>query len=135
MINPRTIFRFFYVSDKTNQGQITYALSPCVSLALNTLSLKMERKINKIFFIWMSHWRHWVTEGAEYWISCKPPAFLSNFSSLQLIQNSAPSVTRWRQRDIWMPQPGFEPTFVDNFSSNFLKKKYLSNFFHLWWKF
>ena len=48
----------------------------------------------------MSHWGHRVTEGAEFRISCKRPAFLSNFSRLQLIQNSAPSVTRWRQCDI-----------------------------------
>ena len=50
--------------------------------------------------IWMSHWRCRATEGAEFWISCKRPAFLSNFSALQLIQNSAPFVARQRQRDI-----------------------------------
>ena len=38
------------------------------------------------------------------WISCKRPAFLSNFSHLQLIQNSAPSVARQRQCDIQMPK-------------------------------
>ena len=45
----------------------------------------------------MSHWRCQVTEGAEFWISCKQPAFLSNSSHLQLIQNSVPSVARRRQ--------------------------------------
>ena len=44
--------------------------------------------------VWMSHWRRWATEGAEFWISCKQPAFLSNFSLLQLIQNSAPPVAQ-----------------------------------------
>ena len=47
--------------------------------------------------ILMSHWRSRATKGAEFWISCKRPAFLSNFSHLQLIQNSAPSVARWPQ--------------------------------------
>ena len=27
--------------------------------------------------VWMSHWRHRATEGAEFWISFKQPAFLS----------------------------------------------------------
>ena len=38
----------------------------------------------------MSHWRRWATEGAEFWISCKQPAILSNFSCLQVIQNKRP---------------------------------------------
>ena len=50
----------------------------------------------------MSHWRRRATEGAEFWISCKRPAFLSNFSHLQLIQNSPFSVARRRQCDIWI---------------------------------
>ena len=50
----------------------------------------------------ISHWRHWITECAEFWIHYKRPAFLSNFSCLQLIQNPAPFVTRWRQCDIWI---------------------------------
>ena len=48
----------------------------------------------------MSHWRHWVTEGTKFWISCKWPAFLSNFSCLQIVQHSVPSVTRRCQCDI-----------------------------------
>ena len=52
------------------------------------------------WFIWMSHWRCQATEGAELWFSCKRPAFLSNSSRLQLIQNSAISVARRRQCDI-----------------------------------
>ena len=61
-------------------------------------------KVPSLMPIRMSHWCRRVTEGAEIWISCKRPAFLSNFSRLQLIQNSAPSVTRWRQCDIRIAQ-------------------------------
>ena len=42
----------------------------------------------------MSHWCSQATEGAKFWISCKRTVYLSNFSRLQLIQNSAPSVAR-----------------------------------------
>ena len=52
----------------------------------------------------MSHWCCRATEGAEFWISCKRPAFHSNFSCLQLIQNSAPSVARQCQCDIRIVQ-------------------------------
>ena len=31
-----------------------------------------------------------MVDGAEFWISCKRPAFLSSFSRLQVVQNSAP---------------------------------------------
>ena len=51
-------------------------------------------------YIQMSHWHHWATESIEFWISCKQPAFLSNFSRLQLIQNLAPTVAWRRQCDI-----------------------------------
>ena len=50
----------------------------------------------------MSHWRHTMVDGAKFWISCKRPTFLSNFSHLQLIENSVPSVARWHQCDIWI---------------------------------
>ena len=39
----------------------------------------------------MSHWRQQMVDGAEHLISCHWLAFLSAFSHLQLIQNSAPS--------------------------------------------
>ena len=32
------------------------------------------------YIIRMSHWRHTMVDGAEFWISCKWPAFLSSFS-------------------------------------------------------
>ena len=38
----------------------------------------------------MQHWRRPATDGAEFWISCKRPAFLSSFSRLQVIQNKRP---------------------------------------------
>ena len=42
-------------------------------------------------WIRMQYWRRPVTDGAEFWISCKQPAFLSSFSPLQVIQNKRPS--------------------------------------------
>ena len=50
--------------------------------------------------IQMSDLHRQATEGAEFWISCKGPAFLSNFSRLQPIQNWAPSVASRCQCDI-----------------------------------
>ena len=38
----------------------------------------------------MQHWRCPATDDAEFWISCKQPAFLSSFSRLQVIQNKHP---------------------------------------------
>ena len=49
------------------------------------------------YAIQMSHWCHTMVDNTEFWISCKGPAFLRDFSHLQLQQNSAPSVTWWRQ--------------------------------------
>ena len=53
--------------------------------------------------IWMSHWRHPATEGAEFCISVKWLKLLRKASHLQLIQNSVPSVARRRQCDIRIP--------------------------------
>ena len=38
----------------------------------------------------LQHWRCPATDGAEFWISCKRPVFLSSFSCLQVIQNKHP---------------------------------------------
>ena len=43
-----------------------------------------------------------MVDGAEFWINCKRPAFLSSFSRLQVIQNSAPSTIMRRHCDIRM---------------------------------
>ena len=46
-----------------------------------------------IFSPWlirMSHWRYKMVDGAEFWISCKRPVFLSSFGILQVIQNKRP---------------------------------------------
>ena len=48
----------------------------------------------------MSNLRHTMVDGAEFWISCKRPAYLSSFSRLQLIQKLAPSTIMWHQCDI-----------------------------------
>ena len=47
--------------------------------------------------IQMSHWRHTMVDGAEFWISCQSLALLSILSCCQLIQNPAPSTIVWRQ--------------------------------------
>ena len=47
-------------------------------------------KILFVLWIRIQHWRRPATDGAEFWISCKRPAFLSSFSRLQVIQNKRP---------------------------------------------
>ena len=51
----------------------------------------------------MSHWRHKMVDGDEFWISWQWLAFLSILSRWQLIQKSAPSTIVWRQCDIRIP--------------------------------
>ena len=41
-------------------------------------------------YIRMQHCRIKATDGVEFWISCKRPAFLSSFGLLQVIQNKRP---------------------------------------------
>ena len=43
-----------------------------------------------------------MVDGDDFWINGKQPAFLSSFSHLQVIQNSAPSTIVWRHCDIGM---------------------------------
>ena len=43
-----------------------------------------------LFLIQMQHCRIKATDGVEFWISCKQPAFLSSFGLLQVIQNKRP---------------------------------------------
>ena len=63
-------------------------------------------KTKKIFvfitamIIPMSHWHQQMVDGAEHLISCDWLVFLSAFSHLQLIQNSALSTICWCQCDI-----------------------------------
>ena len=52
----------------------------------------------------MSHWCQQMVDGAEHLINCDWLAFLSAFSHLQLIQNSAPSNICWCQCDIRINQ-------------------------------
>ena len=53
----------------------------------------------KGMYIQMSHWGHMMVDGAKFWISCQPLAFLSSFSRWQLIQKPVPSTIMWRQCD------------------------------------
>ena len=55
---------------------------------------------SEVLIIWMSHWCHTMVDGAELWINCQWPAFLSILSRWQLIQNSAPSTIVRRQCNI-----------------------------------
>ena len=48
----------------------------------------------------MSHWRHTMVDGAEFWIICQRLKLLRKASHWRLIQNLAPSTIGWRQCDI-----------------------------------
>jgi hypothetical protein len=50
----------------------------------------------------MSHWRHSMLVGAEFWITSKRLKVIRKAGCLQLIQNSAPSTIMRRQCDIWI---------------------------------
>ena len=50
----------------------------------------------------MSHWRHMLVDGAEFWITSKRLKLLRKAGCLQLIQNLASSTILWRQCDIWI---------------------------------
>ena len=59
--------------------------------------------------IWMSHKRHKMVDGAEFWISCQWLAYISILCCRQLIQNSAPSTICWCHCDIWIGLKSFSP--------------------------
>ena len=64
--------------------------------------LKMQGSSRPSFSIRLSHWCRQVTEVTKFWTSCKRLKLLRKAGCLQVIQNSAPSVT-WRcQCDIWI---------------------------------
>ena len=104
-----TWFEFYYVFKK----KIRY-----LKYHLNNFWNKMP--LLSLFYFryvccWMSHWRQQMVDGAEHLISCHWPAFLSAFSHLQLIQNSAPSTICWCQCDIRMGYKAkwiFPPAFA-----------------------
>ena len=54
----------------------------------------------KYVSIRLSHWHKQMVDSVEHLISCHWLAFLSAFSHLQRIQNSAPSTVCWCQYDI-----------------------------------
>jgi hypothetical protein len=71
----------------------------CKSFAIFSLMQFMILQINPaVTYAASQH------QGRLFWIVCKRPAFLSSFSRLKLIQNSAPSVAGMRQCDIRMSQ-------------------------------
>ena len=70
-------------------------------------------KLN-VFKIRMSQWHLMLVDGAEFWISCMQAAFLSSFSCLQLIQNSAQSIIRIDIVGRWqkVPKSDFQRQFL-----------------------
>ena len=81
------------------------------------------------YLIRMSHWRHTMVNGPEFWISCKRPAFLSSFSPLQVIQNLAPSTIMWRQCDIGINKQ-FHPACLFRSARKYsINNKLLRHFF------
>jgi hypothetical protein len=53
--------------------------------------LQVTKNCLPTYPIRMSHWHQQIVDSTEFWISCKRLAFLSTFSHLNMIQNSAPS--------------------------------------------
>ena len=72
----------------------------CPSFIPNVFESKAFWILVSLSLIQMSHWRHTMVNGAEFWISCKRLKLLRKAGCLQLIQNSAPSTSVWRQCDI-----------------------------------
>ena len=63
--------------------------------------------------IQMLHWRHTMVDGTKFLISYQRLAFLSSFSSWQLIQNLAPSIIVWCQCEIQLiTRSGFNKPFT-----------------------
>ena len=57
---------------------------------LHSSTVDSKKESWSSYAIRMQHWRRPATDGAEFWISCKRPVFLSSFSRLQVIQNKRP---------------------------------------------
>ena len=71
-----------------------FEASPWLGFGLGRFNFKLS------FCIRMSHWRHTMVDGTEFWITCKRLKLLRKADRLQLIQNSVPSTIVWRQFDI-----------------------------------
>ena len=95
------LYILFVVKTFVQSFSDIYVPKCCVDSSFNSrVILKVRLSSIYLFgFIGMSHWHRRASEGAEFWISYKQTAFLSNFSRLQPITNSAPSVTQWRHCD------------------------------------
>ena len=52
--------------------------------------------------IQMSHWRHTMVDGVEFWFSCQWLRIPRKASRWKLIQNLAQSTIVWRQCEIWI---------------------------------
>ena len=80
------------ISQKTSLGIRIQLIFPCSSCPTKYISIRM------------SHWRHMMVDGTEFWITCKQLKLLRNDSHWQLIQNSVPSTIMLHQCDIWIAQ-------------------------------
>ena len=81
-----------------------YEFAGLIFSGLSSTSLKVHFQVWNNISIRMSHWRHTMVNGTEFWITCKRLKLLRKAGRLQLIQNSAPSTIVWRQCDIRMDQ-------------------------------
>ena len=93
----------------------------------------------------MQHWRRPPTDGAEFWISCKRPTFVSSFRHLQVIQKKCPwcsaaayvtagfrniqKLFRSNQLTIHLCRPALNIWISENLK--FWNSEYLDNYFAL----
>ena len=84
--------QYFHTLSRNLSSKISWGPLECIPLK-QTIS-------TSTIHIRMSHWRHTMVDGAEFWISCQWLEILRKASHWQLIQNSAPSTIVWRQCDI-----------------------------------
>ena len=91
-----------------------------LSLVMTRISAEVEHQRDGKG-IRMSHWRRRATEGVEFW-RCRQLKLLKKASRLQLVQNSALSVARWRQCDIRIYQNYFFILFLNKKFSQKIKE-------------
>ena len=86
-----TVFRLLWINSQKKlvpaRNQPMFITQSWAKCSRNLSSNKILKFYAYCEIIRMQHWRRPATDGAEFWISCKEPAFLSRFSHLQVIQN------------------------------------------------
>ena len=87
----------------------SYSTKPCVDPKTSVAWHNWAKNFIKFhlifltisFIIWMSHRRHKLVVGAEFWISCHRLRLLRKVCCLQLIQHSEPFTILWCQFISW----------------------------------